>query len=207
MLILRLTPTTSTSASWSLLPGRNSTIWPGMARHTGLVLRLVGVGVRGDELVRAHGGLAAVGVREPLEHDLVAALDRDVERAAGRAGRRGVPAVEVTTAVHAVPLHGHEDDLGPGPGSRAARGRDLEGLLEGVGHDAVHRADPHPDPGDRAALGAALDRLQDALAVAHLVHGDVPLTSVACAGSASRRSPTGGRRRWRPPPPARRSRW
>src|SRR3954452_24361609 len=105
MLILRLTPTTSTSASWSLLPGRNSTIWPGMARHTGLVLRLVGVGVRGDELVRAHGGLAAggagargggapAGAGEPLEHDLVAALDRDIERAAGRAGRRGVPAVE-----------------------------------------------------------------------------------------------------------------
>src|SRR3954453_15683266 len=105
MLILRLTPTTSTSASWSLLPGRNSTIWPGMARHTGLVLRLVGGGGGGDGLARgpggrggggrrAPGGGAAVGAGEPLEHDLVAALDRDIERAAGRAGRRGVPAVE-----------------------------------------------------------------------------------------------------------------
>jgi hypothetical protein len=59
-------------------------------------------------------------------------------------------------------------------GRRALRGRadrgDLERLLERAGDHAVHHADPHPDGGHPPLAGPPQDRLEDALAVAELVH-------------------------------------
>jgi len=101
-------------------------------------------------------------------------LDGDVEGAARGTCRRRVGALEVGPAVHAVPAHRHDHHLRGGALRRTPGGRQLEGLLEGVGHHPVDRADAHPDPGDRAAGSAAMDRLQDALAVAHLVHAGPP---------------------------------
>ena len=135
-----------------------------------------GMGVGGHELGRGVSGQPRVGVLQPLQDDLVATLDRDGERPARRARRRGVGAVEVGSAIHAVPTHGYDDQLGRGTLGRSTGGGDLERLLERVSDDPVHCADAYADAGDGTAGSAPLDRLDDALALTHLVHGAGTLT-------------------------------
>lgn len=129
------------------------------------------MGVGGDELGVAVGLGTGVDVLQPLEDHVVAALDGDVQRPAGRAGRRRVLGREVVATVHAVPVDGYDDDGGLGVSGRSVHGGDLERLLEGVGDDAVNRADADADGRDGPPGGASFDGLQDAFAVAQLVHG------------------------------------
>jgi hypothetical protein len=68
----------------------------------------------------------------------------------------------------------HDHQLDAGILGRATERREPEGLLEGVGHDAVDGADADADPGDPPTRSPSLDRLEHALAVAHLVHGETP---------------------------------
>lgn len=126
------------------------------------------------KLGRPVGVRTGVEVLQPLQDDFIAALDGDVQAAAGRAGRRGVWRLEVGAAVHAVPPRGDDDHFGGGTFRRAAQCGDLKGLLESVGHYPVDSTDADANPGDGAARGAPLDRLKDTFAVAHFVHLGLP---------------------------------